>query len=62
MTEAEALRGLPKGSKGIDLKAKQTAYATNAAPFHAEGDEVTAHPVQIKDWLKRGLVTNNKPK
>lgn len=62
MTEAEALRGLPKGSKGLDLKAKQTAYATATAPFHAEGDEVSAHPNLIKDWLKKGFVTNAKPK
>lgn len=62
MTEQEALRGLPKGSKGIDLTKKQTAYATSTAPFHEEGEEVVAHPNLIKTFLNRGYVTNTKPK
>lgn len=62
MTEAEALRGLPKGSKGIDLTEKKTIYATDKAPFHAPGEEMVAHPNLIKEWLKRGYGTTAEPK
>lgn len=60
MTEAEALRGLPKGSKGVDLTAKETVYATDKAPFHEEGAEMIAHPNLTKDWVKKGFATKNK--
>lgn len=61
MTEAEALRGLPKGSKGVDLLQKETVYATKKAPFHSEGDEMIAHPNLTKDWVKRGFASKTKP-
>lgn len=61
MTEAEALRGLPKGSKGINLTDKATVYATDKAPFHQPGDEMIAHPNLTKDFVKRGFATTSKP-
>lgn len=62
MTEAEALRGLPKGSKGVDLREKETAFATADHPFAKEGDAITAHPLLLKDFEKRGFITRQKVK
>lgn len=56
MTAGEALRGLPKGSKGVDLRATTTAIATASAPFHKEGDIVEAHPLLIAKFKKEGYV------
>ena len=61
MTEAEALKGLPKGSKGIDLLEKDTAYATTKAPFHKEGAVMQAHPNLIKKFIKQGFATKTEP-
>lgn len=62
MTEAEALRGLPKGSKGIDLREKAKVYATDKAPHHVEGEEIEVHPNLAADFIKRGFATKSKSK
>lgn len=61
MTEAEALKGLPKGSKGVDLREKETVYATMLAPHHKEGEAVVVHPKLAAHFKKQGYATAKKP-
>lgn len=60
------LKGLPVGSEGVDLRAKQTAYATLKHPLvktreMKEGCEITAHPHLIEHFAQQGFVTNVEP-
>lgn len=46
----------------IQLREKETAFATNKSPNRKEGDLITAHPILIKEFIEKGLAVKEKPK
>lgn len=56
------LQGLPKGSKGIDLRAKVTVFATATHPFENAGEELSMHPNLAEDFEKKGFVVRSARK
>lgn len=56
MTKEDALKGLPTGSYGVNLREKKKATATAAHPFAKEGETVEAHPILLNHFRKEGYV------
>lgn len=61
MDAAEALKGLPKGSKGIDLREKVKVIATDTAPYHKEGETIETHPNLAASFIKSGYAVAGSP-
>lgn len=61
MTKEEALRGLPKGARGIDLREKENVTLTDKHPSVVEktrnaGDTMKVHPELAKHFKKQGFI------
>lgn len=55
MTKEEALKGLPKGSVGIDFREKVEMVATDKHPFISPNEIYTCHPNLAKDAMAKGF-------
>lgn len=55
---SEEVKAGKEKSEVIDLREKQVVYATDKAPYHSAGEEVSCHPKIAETMLKNGWATD----
>lgn len=67
MTKEEALRGLPKGARGIQLRDKETVTLTDKHPAviarkRKAGSKMDIHPELVKHFAEQGFIESGESK